>query len=159
MLAFDENACFTSAPEGGRALAAEFAQIHCTGIAASHMLTFASNPLHSHRICWLLLRISCSLPQDRCTGIAYARFRLKSVAQLLQVTQIDTHSLHKWCKFAANPRHRCCQSAAGLLFRCAEPPDCSTVPLKLASDPPGRSKMNRRCSSKVLFENACLCTS
>ena len=67
-LTFDENACFTSAPEGCRALAAVPAQIHqirCTGTAygdirtksaaqVPRLLTFASNvasnPLHRHRI-------------------------------------------------------------------------------------------------------------
>jgi len=90
-LTFDENVCFANAPEGGRALAAEFAQIRGTGTTyadfrfkstaqASHLPTFASMSL-----------------QVRRTGIAYAHFCLKSAAQTPHMLILCLMSLQILC--------------------------------------------------------------
>ena len=103
-LTFDENACFTSPPEGCRPCR-RLLQIRCAGTAygdfrskspaqAPHLRTFATMSL-----------------QIRCTGTAYGDIRTKSAAQVPHLLTFASMSLQIRCTGIAYA-HLCFKSAA-----------------------------------------------
>jgi len=89
---------FDQPARGVRALAADFAQIRCTGIAYVDIRTKSAAQASN------LLTVASMSAKIRCTGIAYADIRTKSAAQASNLLTVASIHRHRICSLSLQSR-------------------------------------------------------